>query len=145
VSIELGGAQIAPNVNRNTHATRKARWRTKHLEHYNASQCELMRGSARKRHTRTSAMKADLEDDCFCTGAQIRAARALLGWRRCDLAKAARIHRNAVAYWERHDDVSIYFGYGAPERIVTALEKAGVQLISEPGKGVVRLPRKRRP
>jgi transcriptional regulator with XRE-family HTH domain len=34
-------------------------------------------------------------------GAQIRAARALLGWRRADLATAAGLHRNAVAYWER--------------------------------------------
>ena len=37
----------------------------------------------------------------FSNGAQIRAGRALLGWRRKDRAKAANLHPNAVAYWER--------------------------------------------
>ena len=36
------------------------------------------------------------------TGTQIRAARALVGLRRTDLAKAAGLHANAVSYWERH-------------------------------------------
>ena len=36
----------------------------------------------------------------FVMGSQIRAARALLGWRREDLATAANLHPNAVSYWE---------------------------------------------
>ena len=35
------------------------------------------------------------------TGNQIRAARALLGWKRRDLA----LHPNAVAYWERREHI----------------------------------------
>ena len=42
----------------------------------------------------------DLFNDPFALGAQIQAARALVRWRRIDLAKAAGIHPNAVAYWE---------------------------------------------
>lgn len=34
------------------------------------------------------------------TGAQIKAARAMLGLRREDLARAASLHPNAVQYWE---------------------------------------------
>ena len=34
-------------------------------------------------------------------GAQIRAARALLGWSQRDLARAAAAHVNAVRYWEQ--------------------------------------------
>jgi len=39
------------------------------------------------------------------SGAQVRAARAMLGWRRRDLAAAAGLHPNAVAYWERQGDI----------------------------------------
>ena len=35
------------------------------------------------------------------TASQIRAARALLGWTQADLARASRLHTNAIAYWER--------------------------------------------
>lgn len=60
------------------------------------------------------------------TGAQIRAGRALLGWRQSDLAKAAGLHPKAVAYWEaktamraRREEVGV-------ARIRAALEAAGV-------------------
>lgn len=71
----------------------------------------------------------------FVTGAQIRAGRALLGWRRVDLAAAAGLHRNAVGYWEsfttlpRQEPV-------ACRMMRTALLSAGVITVSTPGPGV---------
>ena len=41
----------------------------------------------------------------FVTGRQIRAARALLGWTRADLAEAAGLHPNSVAYWENTTEI----------------------------------------
>jgi DNA-binding XRE family transcriptional regulator len=73
------------------------------------------------------------------TGAQIRAARALLAWTRQDLAAAARLHPNAVAYWERHavipspPDGNLPF---ACRHIAHALRLAGVVMVSRPGPGV---------
>lgn len=69
------------------------------------------------------------------SGAQIRAARGLLGWSQADLAKAAGLHVNAIRHWEaRHgrelDHVSAT-GYGA-ERITRALHKAGLELWHDP-------------
>ena len=70
----------------------------------------------------------------FVTGKQIRAARTLLGWRRSDLAAAAGLHVNAVAYWEKHDTLP------ASEvgcvRIKRALFDAGVMAINSPTIGV---------
>ena len=77
------------------------------------------------------------------TGAQIRAARALLGWTRQELAAAARLHPNAVAYWERHavipspPDGNLPF---ACRRIAHALRRAGVVMVSQPGPGVALKP-----
>lgn len=59
--------------------------------------------------------------------AQLRAARALLGWSRPDLAKAARISNETVNRAEgvRRDPA----GPGALMKICAALEKAGVEFL----------------
>jgi hypothetical protein len=63
------------------------------------------------------------------SGAQIRAARGLLGWSQAGLAKAAGLHVNAVRYYEAQHGRELQFvpqtGYGA-EKIAIALHKAGV-------------------
>src|SRR5215469_15799269 len=73
------------------------------------------------------------------TGTQIRAARELLGWRRQDLARAAGLHPNAVAYWERRKFIPSPPACDAPvacRRIRSALMKAGVLMVDKPGPGV---------
>jgi hypothetical protein len=74
------------------------------------------------------------------TGAQIRAARALLGWRRDDLARAAGLHLNAVAYWEKREGIPCPETGGdtpyACRQIRDALRDAGVQFVHAPGPGV---------
>ncbi len=72
------------------------------------------------------------------TGAQIRAGRALLGWSRDDLARAAELHGNAIAYWERkgpqaQTGASRSF---AIHHIARALMAAGVEFFSAPTPGV---------
>lgn len=69
------------------------------------------------------------------SGAQIKAARGLLGWSQDDLAKAAGLHPNCIRYYERqharrfsHDTAT---GYAA-ERITKALCKAGLTLMYDP-------------
>jgi hypothetical protein len=68
------------------------------------------------------------------SGAQIRAARALLGWRRAELAKAAGLHRNAIAYWEAKTAIpaGAYSEPVACRRIREALRNAGVEVLSHP-------------
>jgi hypothetical protein len=77
-------------------------------------------------------------------GAQIRAARGLLGWSQQDLATAASVHVNAVRYWEekhcRPLSHGSSLGYGC-RQIEEALTKAGVILFSEPAPGVMVSPR----
>ena len=71
------------------------------------------------------------------SGHQIKAARALIGWRRLDLAKAAKLHPNAVAYWERARSIpgQSKEPYGC-EQIRMALQFAGVETFAEPAPGV---------
>lgn len=69
------------------------------------------------------------------SGAQIRAGRALLGWRRIDLAAAAGLHRNAVAYWERRVRLPRREPF-ACEKIRAALRAAGVVTVATPAPGV---------
>lgn len=69
------------------------------------------------------------------TGAQIKAARALLGWRRVDLAAAAGLHRNAVAYWEGQPRMPRREPF-ACRKMRTALLSAGVVTVSTPAPGV---------
>jgi hypothetical protein len=71
-------------------------------------------------------------------GRQIAAARALLGWTQADLARAAGLHRNAVAYWEAA--AAIPTGQGAVPAGVRwmreAMERAGVEFSIRPSPGV---------
>ncbi|MFM9941239.1 MAG: helix-turn-helix domain-containing protein [Hyphomicrobiaceae bacterium] len=69
------------------------------------------------------------------TGAQIKAARALLGWRRIDLAAAAGLHRNAVAYWEGQPRMPRSEPF-ACRKMRAALQSAGVVTVSTPAPGV---------
>ena len=69
------------------------------------------------------------------TGAQIRAARAMLGLRREDLARAASLHPNAVQYWENRVVPEGPQPY-AVERISAALKAAGVETFADPQLGV---------
>jgi DNA-binding XRE family transcriptional regulator len=71
----------------------------------------------------------------FSTGPQIRAGRALLGWSRADLARAAGLHRNSIAYWERETDIPTCTPY-ACERIAGAFIRAGIEAFSQPTAGV---------
>lgn len=73
----------------------------------------------------------------FLMGAQIRAGRALLGWRREDLAKAARLHPNAVSYWERHERLPRSEPI-ACQRIRAAFFTHGVVGVNKPAPGVCR-------
>lgn len=71
----------------------------------------------------------------FVTGRQIKAARALLGWRRIDLAVAAGLHRNAVAYWEGQPRMPRREPF-ACQKMRAALLSAGVVTVSTPAPGV---------
>lgn len=73
------------------------------------------------------------------TGKQIRAARALIGWTRGDLAQAAGLHRNAVAYWEGKDKIPTgrHQEPVACQHIRAALLAAGVDMVTSPNAGVV--------
>ena len=79
----------------------------------------------------------------FVYGSQIRAARALLGWRRADLASAAGLHRNAVGYWERRERHPRREPV-ACKKMRAALLQAGVVTVSTPAPGVCILPREQR-
>ena len=73
-------------------------------------------------------------------GSQIRAGRSLLGWRRRELAFAAGLHPNAVAYWERHENIPSPPDGDTPvacRTIIEALRINGVVLTSKPGPGVL--------
>jgi hypothetical protein len=69
------------------------------------------------------------------TGAQIRAARALLGIRREDLARPAGLHPNAVKYWEGRDVPPDRTPY-AVTRIEWALNAMGADTFTDPRPGV---------
>jgi ribosome-binding protein aMBF1 (putative translation factor) len=67
------------------------------------------------------------------TGAQIRAARAVLGWSAEDLAKHSKLSRRTIITMESAD--------GAPQTNVVSLEKVrvtleseGIEFIGAPGK-----------
>jgi hypothetical protein len=74
----------------------------------------------------------------ICTGRQIAAARALLGWSQRDLARASGLHVNAVAYWEAHPTIP-HAGSSTPvacQRMGQALRDAGVVTFIKPTAGV---------
>jgi transcriptional regulator with XRE-family HTH domain len=68
-------------------------------------------------------------------GAQLRAARALLGWSQRDLARAAAVHVNAVRYWEQQPWRSLRLiesSSPGAKRIIAALAAAGIELVCDP-------------
>ncbi|RCW80941.1 helix-turn-helix domain-containing protein [Phyllobacterium bourgognense] len=77
------------------------------------------------------------------TSAQIRAARALIGWKQTDLAKAASVSEMSIKNIERGDtDPRV----STMQAIQAALETAGVIFVPENGEGVgVRLKKERQP
>ena len=74
----------------------------------------------------------------FVTGSQIRAARALLGWRREDLAAAARLHPNAISYWEKRAKLPTRHEPDACRKMRAALAGVGVITVNTPAPGVCR-------
>lgn len=72
------------------------------------------------------------------TGGQIRAARALLSWSRQELAVAAQLHVNSIAYWEQRDEIAsgVWKEPFACGRIRDALNGAGVEFLTHPAPGV---------
>lgn len=76
------------------------------------------------------------------TPGQCRAARALLGWSQDELARAAGVARKTVTDFELENRIP----YGSTiAEIRAALEKGGVEFISENGGGAgVRLRKRRR-
>jgi predicted transcriptional regulator len=64
--------------------------------------------------------------------AQIRAARALLGWRQGDLAKAAKVGLATVARIEQGEGM-VQGNFSTITRIQQALEREGIDFIAEPG------------
>ena len=70
-------------------------------------------------------------------GAQIRAARSLLGWSQDELARAAGLHSNAVVYWEQKPVIpSGRHEPHACRKIAQALHCAGVEFIGHAKPGV---------
>ena len=69
------------------------------------------------------------------SGAQIRAGRALLNLKREDLARAAGLHKNAVAYWEGREVPPGQTPY-AVACISRALRLRGVEAFADPLPGV---------
>jgi len=66
--------------------------------------------------------------------AQIRAARALLGWRQEDLSKASRVG-TATIYRIEKTERSITGNVSTVVKIQAALEKAGIQFIENDDSG----------
>ena len=68
-------------------------------------------------------------------GCQISAARALLGWSRAQLAAAAGLNVNSIAYWEAMTVISAKREPHACARIRQALHQAGVEFVghAKPG------------
>ena len=76
--------------------------------------------------------------------AQIKAARALLGWSQSDLARHSKVSEPTIARLESIDG-ELRGRAGTARKIRVALEEAGVEFIDENGGGPgVRL-KKRRP
>lgn len=75
---------------------------------------------------------------------QLKAARALLGWSQDDLSKKSKVSKPTVARLETADGE--LGGYaGTREKIITALESAGVIFVDENGEGAgVRLKKSKR-
>jgi transcriptional regulator with XRE-family HTH domain len=66
---------------------------------------------------------------------QIRAARALLGWRQEDLAKASKVGLATVARIEQGKGV-VQGNFSTIMKIQQTLERAGITFIADPGGGI---------
>lgn len=76
----------------------------------------------------------------YVTSAQIRGARGLLNWSVRDLSEVAGIHRNTITNIETGKSGG---DSATMERIIAALEAAGVIFVAENGEGPgVRLKKK---
>ena len=80
-------------------------------------------------------LTAKCKTTVITNGAQVRAARAFLGWSKDDLAKAAGLNVETMRWWEqqhaRRPHPVTGRGYG-PKRIASALRQAGVVLKHDP-------------
>jgi transcriptional regulator with XRE-family HTH domain len=65
---------------------------------------------------------------------QIRAARALLGWRQEDLAKASKVGLATIARIEQGKGV-VQGNFSTIMKIQQTLERAGISFIADPGGG----------
>ncbi len=66
------------------------------------------------------------------TGAQIAAARALLGWSQSELAEAAGTNEAGIAFWERSPIIKLLPGASfSLARIHRALAEAGVEITTD--------------
>ncbi len=74
--------------------------------------------------------------------AQIRAARALLGLRQENLAKAAKIGLATLQRIEQHDGL-VQANFSTVMKIQNALERTGIQFTDEDGFVGVRVEKKR--
>ena len=66
---------------------------------------------------------------------QIRAARAMLGWRQEDLAKAAKTGLATIARIEQQADGAAQGHVSTIIRVQEALERAGVRFLEDDGMG----------
>ena len=78
----------------------------------------------------------------FTYGNQIKAARALIGWQQDELAAAAGLHRNAVAYWEGKDVIPTRSEPVGCRRMREALAAAGVVIVTRPAQGLMLCPKR---
>jgi transcriptional regulator with XRE-family HTH domain len=67
--------------------------------------------------------------------AQLRAARALLGWRQGDLAKASGIGLATIARIEQGKGV-VQGNFSTIVKIQQTLERAGISFIDDPAGGI---------
>lgn len=76
---------------------------------------------------------------------QIKAARSLLGWSQDDLAAGSGISKPTIGRLESQDGETVGGRQETGAALVVALEKAGVEFISENGGGAgVRLKKRKR-
>ena len=69
--------------------------------------------------------------------AQIRAARALLGWHQVDLARKAKVGLATIQRLEKGPDGPVLAHYATVVRITACLEKAGVEFLKADQQGGV--------
>lgn len=70
-----------------------------------------------------------MRSEQLVSGRQIKAARALLECTRVDLARAAKLHPNSVAYWESQDVIRTASQQVGCLKIVAALKERGCTFV----------------